>query len=415
MPLYTKYLPDNSRSEIELLIRCGQAFLGDKNIEFINNTARKDIDWNYLVQISLRHRVMPLLYRNLKNVCSNGVPGKTMEELRHLYLRNAARNIFLTSQLLMILDLLEKQDIPVIPFKGPVLAEFVYDDIVLRQFADLDILIKKNDIMKACRLFSTKGYQDSINLNDRQFMEFVRSNAQTVFINQDHRVQVGLHWEMSNRYLSVGYNFQRLMGSIESKVFSGKKIQTLQMDELLFYQCLHGTKDGWGHLEMISCVAELIRSHPEINWNYVSYLATTMRCERAIYLGLFLAHDLCGATLPARVMEKIAIDSKVSKIAEEVYKKLFGENEESPDEMSTRSQKLLFHISVRNRPSEKIRYCLRSIIDPKITDWIVFPLPASLSFLHYVLRPIRLAYKWVIKISHVIINTSDAVKKKTWP
>ncbi|GAG91885.1 unnamed protein product, partial [marine sediment metagenome] len=84
---------------------------------------------------------MPLLYQSLKKTCPEAVPDDTLEQLRAYFLTNAKRNLFLTGKLLRLLELLKDNGILAVPFKGPVLAESVYGDLSLRQFADLDILV----------------------------------------------------------------------------------------------------------------------------------------------------------------------------------------------------------------------------------------------------------------------------------
>ena len=403
MPFYTQYLPNNRRSEIELLVCCARNFLDQEHTELIQNIAQKDIDWDYLIQVSYRHRVLPLLYRNLKNARLNGVTDQIIKKLKNFYLSNAIRNFYLTSELLKVLELIEGQNIFAVPFKGPILAESLYGGIALRQFYDLDILVRVQDIIKVRSLLLANGYRDRIDLDDQQFIKFARTNTQDAFIRHDGIVNIELHWEMSNKYISMDYDFQQLRGRFETVTLQGKKVRNLIADDLLFYLCIHGTRHLWENLEMICCVAELIRSHPQIDWNWVNFLATNMRCERILFLGLFLAHDLYGTNLPSQIAKKIADDSMISRIATEIYQELFREDEISY-EMSTKFHKLFFHIKVRNRLSEKIRFCLDELIRPKEMDWIVCHLPASLSFLHYVIRPVRLVFKWIIEISKMQKN-----------
>jgi len=401
MSLYTQFITNDRRFESELLLVCARAVLNDAHKQTIKHMDPKNIDWDYLIQLSIQHRVMPLLYRNLISSGSNSLPDEFMEKLRHLYLSNTTENIYLTRELLKILDLLEKQDILAVPLKGPVLAQYLYEDIGLRQFFDLDILIHRKDILKTRNLLLANRYQDTMHLDDGQFMAFSRTYAQNVFWSHDYRVNLELHWEMSNRHISIEWDLQKLKDRIEIVGLEGKKVNHLQVNELLFYLCLHGTKHYWEVLEMICCVAELIRSHPEINWDRVIGLATRMRSERSLYLGLFLAHDIFGITLPDKILHKITHDSMIYFIAKKVYNNFFRENGTS-SEVFIKSQNFLYHMNVRNRLSEKIWFCFDEFIRPKVKDWVVFPLPATLSFLHYLLRPIRLVYKWTMRIPRLI-------------
>ena len=51
--------------------------------------------------------------------------------------------MLMSAELIRIMKLLEKNDIKALAFKGPVLSQMVYGDITLRQYVDLDVLIRK--------------------------------------------------------------------------------------------------------------------------------------------------------------------------------------------------------------------------------------------------------------------------------
>ena len=78
------------------------------------------------------------------------------------YVANARRNLLLVGQLLMLLRLFKDNDIPIIPYKGAVLAASAYGDITLREFHDLDFLVQKDHLLKARDLLLSHGYQLSV-------------------------------------------------------------------------------------------------------------------------------------------------------------------------------------------------------------------------------------------------------------
>lgn len=88
---------------------------------------------------------MPLVYKRLKNY-QELVPKIVLSGLKLNYMNIVKHNMLLTSELIKIMKLLEENDIEAVSFKGPILAQLAYPDITLRQYADLDILIKKEDV-----------------------------------------------------------------------------------------------------------------------------------------------------------------------------------------------------------------------------------------------------------------------------
>ena len=157
---------------------------------------------------------------------------------------------------------------------------------------------------------------------------------------------------------------------------------------------------------MICSVAELLCSHADMDWRRIQNLATELRCERILCLGLFLAHDLFGAPLPGDFIKMVTTDPKISKLALGLYRSLFDTN--SPSAGNGINPKFsFFHMQVRERFSEKIRYALHLATNPTKEEWRLLPLPASLSALLYVFRPIRLA----AELGEVLLRRSRINRK----
>jgi len=382
--------PANRRLETELLVCCARARLDPETTQRIHSLSQNGIDWEYLLGLASGHRVLPLLCRSLEKAGAPAVPGKILERLRTYFTFNTRRNLAFSGKLIKLLNLLNENRIPAVPFKGPALAEFVYGDLSLRQFNDLDILVHGRDVFRARNVLKSCGYQSEIGLNDSQFKCFLKTKNSTAFSSDDGSVEVDLHWEMTGRYSLLPFDLDSLEARLVPATLAGKKIYHFHPEDSLLYLCHHGSLHCWQNLEMISSIAELVRSHADIDWIQVTNLAARLRCERILLLGLFLAHDLLGAPLPARVHEKVKSDASIPKLAGGIYKNLFFKRADS-GENGINPKFSLFHIKVRERLSEKIRYGLHLAVNPTKQEWELASLPASLAFFHYFFRPIRLA------------------------
>src|SRR6185503_974491 len=69
--------------------------------------------------------------------------------------------------------------------------------------------------------------------------------------------------------------------------------------ELLLVLCLHGTKHYWSSLGWLVDVAELLRSHPQLDWEAIDAGTRELGCVRRVAVGLRLAQELLDAPLPA--------------------------------------------------------------------------------------------------------------------
>src|SRR2546421_627163 len=129
--------------EISFLLACARAQTDEGTAQRIREAAQRPLNWDRLIETSFAHGLMPLLYENLKNHCADFLPPDRLSTLKDLFLKNAARNVLLTGELLGILDLFAAEGIEAMPYKGPAIAVSIYGHLALRQFGDLDILVRK--------------------------------------------------------------------------------------------------------------------------------------------------------------------------------------------------------------------------------------------------------------------------------
>ena len=178
--------------------------------------------------------------------------------------------------------------------------------------------------------------------------------------------------------------------------FAGSKVLSLPPEDLALILCVHGAKHCFARLEWICDVAELIRSHQEIDWARVIRQARKQGSERMVLLGLFLAMALLGAKLPEAVRQRVESDSLVRALASQVREALFREPGSAPGAFEDNA----YRIMMRERWWDRLRlgfyyslHYLRTRLTPNERDRAVLPLPDFLSFLYYMIRPVRLTAK----------------------
>ena len=135
--------------EADLLIACARASLDPANRAWIIELIQADIDWGKLTALAGGHGMRALLYWHLNAISPVGIPPEFIADLERQYQNNAVRNLLRVRELGKLLAAFEAQGIPIIPYKGPVLAELAYGNLSLRQFADLDVLITKHNFHNA--------------------------------------------------------------------------------------------------------------------------------------------------------------------------------------------------------------------------------------------------------------------------
>ena len=147
------------RSEAKLLLGCARTKIDAENAGIIIALLKENIDWSYLLHLASHHKLLPLLYQSLEAVAPTSIPETARAQLKEQIQAGIQGNLFLTKELLHLLDLFNKHSILVIPYKGPVLAVTVYRDLLLRPCNDLDILVHEHDILQAMDLLVSCGYE----------------------------------------------------------------------------------------------------------------------------------------------------------------------------------------------------------------------------------------------------------------
>jgi len=389
------------RDEFRLLLLCARTRVNPRQREQIRALALKPLDWEFILEKSQSHALVPVLYRNLSEFCADRVPPAVIQRLESVYATNAERNLALTTELIDVLRMLEAAGISAVPYKGPALAAIAYGDVKLRKFYDLDVVIRPQDIIPAKSLLVSHGYrwrplhgQLTGRKEARNFHFWHEYN----FINPGNRTNIDLHWRISSRRFPFEIDLNAIWERLEPARLLDEEIRTFPSEVLLLFLCVHGSKDlWWRRIGWICDIAELLGSNPRLDWSYCLELAKQTGATRMLLLGLALAHELLQAPLPDRVCTRIRSDDAVQALIEHTQQQLFdGQTFRYPS-----LERQAFRVKVRERLHDRIpvyRHMVETVFTtvfvPNVNDREMVKLPDSLSALYYLVRPARLAQRF---------------------
>jgi len=350
--------------------------------------ANQRIDWNRVLQLARAARVSALVCWNLRGTNGSNVPVPVLSELRSRFQANAVRNLSLTGQLVRVVRNLEAEGIRVVPFKGPTLAALAYGNLALREFGDLDLLVHAADFERAEEVLRLQRFLPASEPSAHHRAAYRRSLGQLPFVSER-----GELLELHDRLTPPGFRFDLSPAAADQPTQTvavlGQKLTTLPTEELLLFLSAHGAKHAWNTLALVVDIAELLRSAEQLNWDRTRDLARRVRGERMLQLALVLAEEILGAPVPADIAE-LPREGIVRKLAGRIGEQLLhcGEVDASGWERGR------FHWQVRERWRDGARYWLDLALAPTTADWCGVNLPQALSFLYYVMRPVRLAGKY---------------------
>jgi hypothetical protein len=318
----------------------------------VSQLLKQEIDWVYLFQVALHHGTLPLLFWNLNKLGSDDIPKVALTQLKNAFHAIAQRNLYITGELLRLLNLFQNVGIRAFPFKGPALAAAAYGNLSLRHFGDLDILMPQEDILRAKEILVLQGYHAKLDLTESEELTYVRSHHDYKFVRAHDGAVIEIQWGVTERLFAFPINFEDIWRRRQEISLAGARVCNLSFEDSLLLLCVHGAKHRWEQLSWICDIAELINIYQQrIDWERLIEDARTSGGERMLLLGLFLARDLLNIALPERILRKIHDDPQIEFLANQVNQGLFGD---PAHPMKLYHERPFFYLYARERLRDKV-------------------------------------------------------------
>jgi hypothetical protein len=370
--------------EVELLLCLARAHLGPAEAGRVEVLLQNTLDWDHFIRLAHQHRLLPLCARHLNRLGRDLVPPGELEAMREYTEQNVRRSLLLTGELRNLLRLFDEAGIPAVAYKGPVLAQDVYGSVALRDMQDLDILVRKDDALRARQLLVDRGYRCSDPAGRCWDAYVLRSGCNFPMVHEDAGFVVELHWTpevcLSERQL------QALWQRREHVSLAGTQVPTFAREDLLLLLCLHGCRHMWERLEWLTAVAELLRV-ADVPWDEVLGLASAMGGRRALLLGLTLAHQLLAAPVPDDVLRQVRADPGTARLVQAACDQLFADHP-----LLAHQRGFPFHefqLCSKERLRDRARYVILRLTSPAREEWEAWRLPWPLFRLFCAARRLR--------------------------
>jgi hypothetical protein len=370
------------------------------------------LDWDALFAMADRHAVVAILNQSFGLLDRDAIPQPVLERFHIQSKKIWARNLILKNQLVAVLRMFQEQQIPAIPYKGPVYAEKLYGHIGLRCFDDLDLLIHKEDIFKAKDLLFSSGYlpkKELEHLTPSQETAFLRYQYTYDFISRNPGHQLEVHWEIAARSFSLHLDYDGIWKRCVSTSFEELIVPVFSPEDMVLILCITGAKKLWDRLSRVYDIARSLVLFPELDWSQMIRRASDAGTERILFLGLSLASTLLEAPIPETIKPRLENDIAINEISTGIIDRMFMSGTRPAALIQPEDQFQPMHFQVRERRADQLRYCARVAFTPGVGEWDVISLPASLYFLYYFLRPVRLGYKAASRLVHLLSRRTKKV------
>ncbi len=346
----------------------------------------EQVDWQELARFAEQHAILPLVYSGLTSAFGDAMPSAAGRLMRRRFQANALRNAALARELVRLSALLERVGIQTIAFKGPALAALAYGSLNLRQFVDLDLLVRSAQVADAIKLLRADGYVAPAGYGVGELE--CPGAFETSLVKPGSFAAIDLHWRLAEPYFPLALAHEELWQRAAMVELEGGALRTLAPEDHLLYLCAHGARHGWETLSGVCDVAQLMRAAP-IDWERLRARAEQAGARRMLLLGVLLVHELLEAQVPEGALAEARRERAVMRAARTFIAYTADPAARGPGLY----QRWSIPLRMIERPAARIRYLAARALVPGADDRGFVRLPRILRPLYYVLRPLRIALK----------------------
>jgi hypothetical protein len=349
-------------------------------------------NWQCLVEACDYHQVSPIVFHRLQSRSDLIVSPEVLEQLRARFYRISAYNHRLAVLLGEIVGQFEQHKIPSLALKGPAVALAAYGDLSLRQYEDIDVMVRVDDLPKAVELLFRRGFQPARGHAHRY--ENVKLYHEVTLVSSDQSCSVDLHWQLAPPYArAFGPNPEEIWSRATKLRLPGGDVPVLCREDLFLALCQHGTRHRWWQLKWLFDVAELLRKSETLDWSRIDkVMRMSPMALPPASLAALLARDLLGIQVPADVAKILEPGQRIRAVADAIRDEFLKEgqtNRSAHDTLLGLEQRPLFRAAYM--ATQGIQYPVCNVLFTITEKDLEFVrLPEKLRLLYYIIRPLRL-------------------------
>ncbi len=277
---------------------------------------RDDLNWDYIISTAARNRLDALLYHSLDQLkFFDQLPSPIQREFEDRYRRTVLNTeVYLEIAGRLARDF-AREKIDLVVLRGLSLGMAVYGKPYLRPFSDLDLLIRKKDILPAAAILRKAGFAGLPGTLPPNY--FLKYHLHLSFKDRERGAIAELHWALDHPYTLYAVDYDSLLSRKREAEFRGIRIPVLTPEDNLLALSLHLRK----HCQFLPALREeedflslllagrlgiwiedihrlLLRRGEDLDWEEIRKKADAWNLEEEVDSCLRTVSDICHLTLP---------------------------------------------------------------------------------------------------------------------
>lgn len=377
-----------SREFQAVLLSCLSQFPEEKKAKVLE-LITPAFDWELFYQYAIKHRVFPMVYRNLSSLTPCPLPEEIARKLEQQYKKSVLTSLKQAGELARIFTFFNDGNLPVLAIKGPSLGLHLYGNVTSRASSgDLDILVDPLHLAEAEQLLEDAGYlkeYHGVTLTQKQNEMQLKYNHHHLFLHPN-QIAVELHWRLHEHYSLQP--FGELWDNHQEVILADCPIPIPESQDYLLYLMFHGSRHGYPQLKWLCDIAELLE-RDLINWPQFLGQAKHSNLLPIVGQTLLLLSKFFGFEIPIGVAATIDTP-KSRRLVQMVMPFLI-----SPlSGVTMPGGKYYFRFRYyswiwQGNGNQSLGYRL-SLFHPSPLEYTTVQIPDRYYFLYYILRPFLL-------------------------
>jgi hypothetical protein len=366
-----------------LLVECARPNPG---IERLDEMLSRPRDWPVFLELAEKHSVFGLAASRFLGRGEGALPPEISGELRERHRAQVLFTLRFAAEMFRLLDRFTASGVEALVIKGPVLSARCYGDPGLRQYGDLDLIVRDKDILRSTELMMSLGYEPRVPLTAIQAKKIP---GEYVFRESSTKLLVEFHTELTFRYHPRPLPVEKLFERQVRVKIDAHNVPALSPEDELILISIHGAKHFWEQLSYIADVAAFV-SKQDLDWARVRSSAEEVGGERMLNVALRLAADVLGAPLPENVAALVRRDRAAGALVGQIIRWLPAAGAVPPGILA----RAIFRMRMRGGFFSGPAYLFRLSFSPTEEDWMEGARNKRHWFLDALGRPFRLARKY---------------------
>ncbi len=373
-------------------------------------TLAKSTVWQDALRFARSQHLVPLLYTHLllQDLPESPVVRTTM---RDSYYQHMLYNTRHYNAMLQVIRSLQAGGLDVIALKGVFISSVIHRNPATRRSADLDILIRSNDLESASQALVKLGYEPRLPISFDNGIPATHLRAHHLpGFRKEGSPWVEVHFNLAPPAGPFHIDVDGLWHRSHDVDLDGVPTLALCPIDLLLHLCIHTAYHhafAYGLIQLYDIAAVIRHYEKELDWDAFITRAHAWRAAKSAYISLLLATGLLNANVPQDVLAELCPEEIEDDLRTWAVRQVLSEGiSEGHQEEEAATSNLIAN------PWLRFKRTLRSVFPSHQTMAYIYPLderPFLLPF-YYVLRLFQLLQHYGRRSWDVVFGDHGSVE-----